>query len=64
MRNLDLRFELVLSFGTRVDPDIRTACREAFGRKLPTPMEVRKSATWQPNVLTAGNTIWRLRSAM
>ena len=33
-RNLDLRFELVLSFGTRVDPDIRTACREAFGAEI------------------------------
>ena len=33
-RKLDLRFELLLSFGTRVDPDIRITCRDAFGAEI------------------------------
>jgi phenylacetate-CoA ligase len=33
-RRLDLRFARILSFGTRVDPDIRVGCRAAFGAEI------------------------------
>jgi phenylacetate-CoA ligase len=33
-RHLPLRFDVVLSFGTRVDPSIREQCRRAFGAEI------------------------------
>lgn len=33
-RRLDLRFERIISFGTRVDPAIRIDCRSAFGAEI------------------------------
>jgi phenylacetate-CoA ligase len=33
-RALDLKFERVISFGTRVDPAIRADCRSAFGAEI------------------------------
>ncbi len=33
-RGLDLKFERIISFGTRVDPAIRVDCRAAFGAEI------------------------------
>jgi phenylacetate-CoA ligase len=33
-RRLDLKFERIISFGTRVDPAIRADCRSAFGAEI------------------------------
>ena len=41
-RGIELPFELIFSFATVVDPDVRTLCRTVFGSEIAIPMVLRK----------------------